>query len=351
MTERAARLLVPLNGDQQALVDSVFEALTSHNVWPSVHYVERQLATPALSALLATFPTLGGVHYSAVWAMSTGGVHQADSEVGLTVAGLAHAPGGERLVEPFLRMLRGVALRLSAMPLHPTEVSALSMTFGDLASSIRIGPGDVQLADVEAVIRLIPHEPATWHGNVSGVREDWRWSDVPWHITRFGHVETVEQYLGELDAFCSPVVVSTPRPEVAPAAPDPSHPWTGLLHTGLRAHIADLLDAERWATAVRESAVYVEHELRSRGQFDSTLVGLDLVTAAMKPGRGQLAVPPSGPAAEQEGWHSLARGFMGAVRNRFAHGLPEVSERMAAGAIFTASLLLVALDEYFPTAD
>ncbi len=64
--------------------------------------------------------------------------------------------------------------------------------------------------------------------------------------------------------------------------------------------------------------------------------------------RGPLALPPAGPLAEQEGWHSLARGFVGAVRNRFAHGLPEVNERMAAGAIFTASLLLVALDEYLP---
>ena len=33
--------------------------------------------------------------------------------------------------------------------------------------------------------------------------------------------------------------------------------------------------------------------------------------------------------------------FVGAIRNPFVHGLPEISELMAAGAIFTASLLLV----------
>jgi len=134
----------------------------------------------------------------------------------------------------------------------------------------------------------------------------------------------------------------------AQASPGAPHLWTALLHPGLRAHIGRLVDAKRWASAVRESATYVEHELRCRAQLDTTIVGLGLVTAAMKPALGPLAMPPLGPPAEQEGWHSLARGYMGAIRNRFAHGLPEVSERTAAAAIFTASLLLVSLDEYFP---
>jgi hypothetical protein len=344
----AARLLAPLDRDEQALVNTVFEALTNHDVWPSVHFVERRLAIPALGKVLAGLPTLSGVQYRAVWAGSMGGVHQADGEVGLTVAGLAHAQGGERFIEPFLTVLRNVAQRLVALPLHPTEVPTLSMSFRDLVDCVGSGPGGVSLADVEAVMRLIPHEPATWHGNTSGCREDWHWSDVPWHITRFGHVETVEQYLDELEAFCAPAIL----PQASEPAPVPSGvplAWTALLHPGLAVHIAHLLDGEQWAAAVRESAVYLEHELRSRGHFASTFLGLDLVTAAMKPSRGPLAMPPSGPTAEQEGWHSLARGFVGAVRNRFAHGLPEISERMAAGAIFTASLLLVALDEYFET--
>jgi len=341
-------LLAPLDRDQQALVNTVFEALTNYDVWPSVHYVERQLAT-AFSAVLAGLPRLRGVDYGAVWAMRTGGVHQADGKVGLTVAGLAHVEGGERFIEPFLTVLRNVAQRLVALPLHPTDVPTLSMNLGDLVDSVRGGPGDASLADVEAVIRLIPHEPATWQGNSSDSREDWSWSDVPWNITRFAHVETVGQYLDELEAFCAPAVVPPLISEPAPVPSDLSHGWATLLHPGLSQHIAEFLDRELWATAVRESALYVEHELRSRGRFDTSFIGLELVTAAMKPSSGPLALPPSGPAAEQEGWHLLARGFVGAVRNPLAHGLPDVSERMAVGAIFTASLLLVALDEYLPT--
>ena len=349
MTDAVARLLAPLTRDQQALVDAVFEALTSYNVWPSAQYLERQLEIPALNPLLASLPTIGPVpvRYSVVWHIHTAGAHGGGGEAGLTVAGLAHVDGGERLVEPFLAMLRCVAQRLKELPNRPTEVSKLSMTFRDLADCVRRGPGDARLEDVEAVIRLIPHEPATWHGTRSGSREDWIWSDVPFHITGFGRVETVEQYLEQLDVLCGPTVVPAARSEPA-LVPDVPQAWTALLHPGLRAHLAGLLDGKRWSTAVREAAAYLEHDLRRRGGFDSSLVGLDLLREAMRPTLGPLAMPPSGPVAEQEGWYALARGFFGAVRNPFTHGLPEVTERMAAGAIYTASLLLVALDEYFP---
>jgi len=201
------------------------------------------------------------------------------------------------------------------------------MNLGDLVRCFPSEPSGVPLADVEAAIRLVPHEPATWHGNTSGRREDWKWSDVPWHITRFGHVETVEQYLEELDAFCAPTLPLAPGSDPSAAPAGLPHQWTALLHPGLQAHIAHLLEGEHWASAVRESAAYLEHELRCRALLDSTLLGVDLVTAAMKPARGPLALPRSGPAAEQEGWHSLARGFMGAIRNRFASTMVRASGR------------------------
>jgi hypothetical protein len=349
----ADRLLAPLSDEQQWLVDVVFEALDVHNVWPTFHYVERRLQTPALAALIASFPTIGGVHYSAVWAMSVGGVHPADQQVGLTIAGLAHATGAERYIELYLRMLRGVAARLVDQPLHPAAVTSYSMNYGDLVAAVALGPSGVPLREIEVITRLIRHEPATWHGGTTGEREDWRWTDVPWHITRFGDVKSVEDYLEELAIFVAPVATALPPTPSTPASDDTpdgsADPWTALLHRGLHEHIADLVEGRRWGTAVREAAVYLEHELRRRGRFDTSLVGLDLVTAAMKPGQGPLAIPPVGPAAEQEGWHALARGFVGAVRNRFAHTLPTDGEQLAAGAVFTASLILVAMDTHFPS--
>src|SRR5438067_13480814 len=113
MMDSAAELLAPLRADQQTLVEVAFHALTKHDVWPSVRYLERQLATPTLAALMASFPTLGSVHYSAVWATSVGGMHQAESAVGLTVAGLAHVDDGDRSIDPYLTMLRAVSRRLN----------------------------------------------------------------------------------------------------------------------------------------------------------------------------------------------------------------------------------------------
>jgi len=147
-------LLAPLSRDQQALVDTIFEVLTTQSVWPTVHYVERRLAVPAVGALLASFPTLGGVRYGAVWPMSVGGMHQANAEVGLTVAGLAHADGGHLLIESFLTVLRGVARRLATEPLHATKVSTLSMNLGDLVRLFETGPGGVPLRVVDASFGL-----------------------------------------------------------------------------------------------------------------------------------------------------------------------------------------------------
>lgn len=343
------RLLSPLPPRLQAVIDAVFDAFNRHNTWPNHRYLERCLAETAMTPLLSSFPSLGPVHYSAVWSSGLGGASDADREVGLTIAGLAHVDGGEKLSDPFFRMLRGVAARLNDLPMDPRDTPTLQLGFRDLAECVRQGSSDPPLADVDAVIQLIPHEPPTWNGSPSGYREDWQWHEVPWHITRFADVVSTDGYLDRLEEWVTPVLIApsvTSRP--TPSASSASEDWTALLHPGLAAHLEDDLERGRWPTAVREAAVFFEHELRARGRLSRDLVGVDLATAAFKPGRGPLAMPTTGPAAEQEGWHSLARGFMGAVRNRFAHSLHPITERTAAGAIGTASLLLLALDEHHP---
>jgi len=317
MTTGAERLLAPLTDEQQALVDAIAEVLAQHDVWPSVHYLERKLAIPAVTPLVASFPSLGAVHYSAVWAMSSGGVHMAENDVGLTVAGLAHVRGGERFIGPFLAMLRGVARQLDELPMDPKNVPTLTMNLGDLARCVRLEPGDARLADVEAVVRLIPHEPSTWHGNLQGEREELVWSNVPWHISRFRDVETVEAYLAELEAFVGPprsmsALAAEPVPHADAAAPD----WATLLHPRLREHVEPAITGARWDTLIREASAFLEHELRTRATFGTELSGVDLAKEALKPG-GPLAMPPAGHPSEQEGWHLLTRGFVQAVRNPF----------------------------------
>lgn len=348
MTSGADRLLAPLAPEQQALVDEVFEVLAKDNTWPSVHYLERKLAVPSISPLVASFPTLGGVHYAAVWALSSGGVHVAENEVGLTVAGLAHVHGGDRFIQMFLTMLRGVARRLDELPMDPKTVPTLTMNLGDLANVLRTGPGDARLADVETVTRLIPHEPSTWHGSVQGEREDLTWSNVPWHITRFRNVDNVNAYLAELEAFVGPPPpVRTPGADREPAEVGTPADWTTMLHPRLRDHLEPVITNGRWDTLIREATAFLEHELRSRASFGTDLSGVDLVREALKPG-GPLAIPPAGHPSEQEGWHLLVRGFVQAVRNPFAHGLPNAAPEVAAATTYTVSLIVSALDHFLP---
>lgn len=350
-------LLEPLTDEQQALVVAVFEVYRGRKVWPNVHYLDRRLGGRSIAQIVATLPTLGSVGYRVVSIPSTC-VHDPKQEVALTVAGLAHVEGGETMIAPFLRFLRCVAARLDALPLSPTEITRLDLRLGDLVECLGHHPASAPRSEVEAVVQLIPREPSTWRGpSYTGNLESWTWADVPQFINRFADVMDVPAYLERLAEIIGPPPPAAPTLYSFPlggtgvlAAPAPRS-WLDLVHPALREDVRRHAALGQWTAAVRESAVHLEEELRSRSGIASSLVGVDLVTAALKPGTGPIALPRTGSLAEQTGWHLLVRGFMQAVRNPVAHRRQKTDEAVACAAIGIASLVLFALDESYPPPD
>jgi uncharacterized protein (TIGR02391 family) len=100
-----------------------------------------------------------------------------------------------------------------------------------------------------------------------------------------------------------------------------------------------------------ESAVFkafklVEEAVRRRSGQPTSLVGVNLMTAALKPGGGVLHHPEAQVEAEKEGLHQLFRGAIGWFKNPSSHRTVGYSDpQHAAHVLAFANLLLDLLDQ------
>jgi len=99
-------------------------------------------------------------------------------------------------------------------------------------------------------------------------------------------------------------------------------------------------------TIIREAGVVLEDRLRAVGGVDSQLHGVDLVDAALAPGRGTLLF--STHPGEQDGVRMLYRGAMQFIRNPPMHRLIDYHESTAELFIRLIDSLLQLLSEATP---
>ena len=208
-------LLAPLTVPQQAVVDVMAEIwLTKNARWPAYGYVERELDRRGhrLEEVLPTFPAVraqgfGALvpEYRAIWVPMGLGPH---TQVGLTVAGLAHLPAENRaIVEIFLRTVSAMASRRQNAALDPFKPEDDEITSTDLVALVN------RVSDnwVKWMPAVFAHEPATWGGGQ--VPDD---ADSPWTwrcggaLRHFIDVTDVNDYLWRINAFLQPAVEGPP---------------------------------------------------------------------------------------------------------------------------------------------
>lgn len=109
----------------------------------------------------------------------------------------------------------------------------------------------------------------------------------------------------------------------------------------LWASVGYLVDAEQWEHLVTQAVVFFEDWTRNRAGLSNALVGVDLATAAYKPG-GPLALGARGNASEAEGWLLMAKGLVMAVRNVAGHRIEQRADgrTYAFGVVGSISLMM-----------
>jgi len=206
-------LLAPLTIPQQAVVDVMSEVwLTKDGRWPAYGYLEREVDRRGhrLEEVLPTFPAVRAegfgamvTKYRAVWVPMSTGPH---TQVGLTVAGLAHLPKeNAAIVNVFLSAVRAMASRRQNAVLDPFNPEDDEITSEDLAALLKRHSDSW----VKRLPGVFAHEPPTWGGGLEDADQPWIWRSTG-ALRHFIDVTDVSDYLWRINAFLRPKVEGPP---------------------------------------------------------------------------------------------------------------------------------------------
>jgi len=202
----------PWTAQQRALVDDVFEAwwMSAMTAWPKYAYVAESLDDQGLSAIevLRSFPYIGIRQFGA---RAYADVHfdtlhpepPDDSDVFLTVGGLARHPSGGQIAEAYLAVLRVLAEIWREQPIPVSEVKTVTVTSDQLLTRL---PYSAKI--ITAAGQLFRTEPMpamrSWGGS-----PDSSWViNFDRRIRRYAGV-TLERYLQLITDLLSPPESST----------------------------------------------------------------------------------------------------------------------------------------------
>ena len=112
------------------------------------------------------------------------------------------------------------------------------------------------------------------------------------------------------------------------------------LDPDLIARVDHVFRVEDWTAVASLAATFVEDRFRVWAGLDQSSFGVNLMTKVLHPDTG--VFPLGTVTGEQEGWHQLGRGFVGACSNVDRHRIQSRDDlrRYAVGVLGTASLLL-----------
>lgn len=194
-----------LSSDEVSLVQIVYEEFVSTGEWPVFDFVERRLRPLGIDAQRTTAKSVkvGTPPYGPIWTQTMGGMLRPESLVGATLAGLVHLPEAATTVDDCLRVMRGLGQRWHALPVSSRQPTSLVVRWVDVAQLIGRGEHPA-VAQVNAVIRLLEHEPPTWGGtNLGSEPSDRQWT-VPRSIAAFEGVHSLREYFDQVFSLLTP---------------------------------------------------------------------------------------------------------------------------------------------------
>lgn len=108
-------------------------------------------------------------------------------------------------------------------------------------------------------------------------------------------------------------------------------------------HVRDLVQREEWDKVASQVSIFLESTLRDWAGRPESEVGVELMSAVLKPREGEF--PLGRTDSEREGWHLYGRGLAQALRNVDTHRIQDRPDlkRYALGVLGAASLLLTQL--------
>lgn len=365
-------LLLPLSEEQRTVLALLEQTYRHRRVWPPWQFVEgtleaRQIeATEVISALPQVGRTQGiyGLSYGLTWTRGSPGIAlQPADPVGLTVVGFYRA-GAFDVVDIFLAVLAMGCSKLRTTKLDPERVVPLELTSDEVFAELFANHDEMPILSAPELYELLEHEPAMWTGGRSLSPDGaWRW-EMTRAIRQYESVRTIDEYVevvtrlaeesGRQVAATIPFASSIASPPaIQPQAPSipivmmkepsfysPQVPLLGnAIDRELWEFVRPLVEHGRWEQVAREAAAFVE--IRAREWTGSKRAILDLLQELLSPPKS-IDRERASDYAEQEGWHLLARGFFGAVRNHVMHNSVGTEEELqyGLGALGTASLLV-----------
>lgn len=188
----------PWTDEQSALADVLMIAWAQYGQWPIAQYVSSEMAKRRMTdtaAVLNSFPTYGtrsptGRSYCDVRYDQSHPTPPADSEVSLTISGLAKHQAGEDMALAFVGVLRYAANKYTRTPMDATKVVQVEVSreeFAEIPS--QWWPDSL----MRAVGVLLQHEWPPGVQFMGGAPENWRIL-VNQDVLRYSSV-TVDGYI------------------------------------------------------------------------------------------------------------------------------------------------------------
>jgi hypothetical protein len=219
----ASSLLAPLAESQQRLVDLIAEAFLSEDYeWPMFHYVEWVLDDEGedAGAVLGSLPREGRWGYGPVdWARGPGAITPTpDTELALTIVGMAHASRLKEHVETFFELIAYlVAERRTARPSPRSFVDATASSegFKEHWKAAR----RVDVPKTKLTWRLLEREPPTVFGSRSYNPDTQTWiRTVSRELLVLDGVSSMPDYVARLEQALA-IEEPPSLPFTAPAIP------------------------------------------------------------------------------------------------------------------------------------
>lgn len=193
----------PWTEDQSALADVLMIAWAQHGQWPIAQYVSSEMAKrriTGVASVLNSFPTFGTRSpttrsYCDVRYDHTYPAPPADSEVSLTISGLAKHRAGEDMAMAFVAVLRHAADKYARTPMDPTKVVQVEVSreeFAELPSqwwpeNLMRAVGVLLKLEWPSGVQFMGGQPENWRIQVN--QDVLRYSGV----TVDGYIDLIKQ--------------------------------------------------------------------------------------------------------------------------------------------------------------
>ena len=204
-----ASLLDPLPDDVHTLVRVAADGYAAAgSVWPYWQWVRQQLWTEHGfdgEAVLKGIPTWEHDYRPVRLGYRGHPIPKITDQVPLSIHGLAYVspavPAIQSLVDAFIAALKIAVIMQRGIKPEPARTVELQVPGDDFTRTVNMAAGTELSAD--QLFDLLRGEPATWLG-ISKHNDQWTWDLTNERLTPYAEVQTIDDYLAQLDTAVAP---------------------------------------------------------------------------------------------------------------------------------------------------